>query len=399
MIQAITLQRYIYSIPMLLIWGFTLFIALTAYQDFLLGGNSWKQGDWLINSIEITIRRGMMGSMLLKVAQGLSIDVLLLVVVVQVGLLLATVGLTTVALKRKCSPSTLWLLILSPGFFIGFWALDSQGGLRKELISFFAFALMLFAASQHTPNKFLIYFSAVVFGFATISHEGNLFFAPFFAFCFWLARSRLVISRLDFVALLGIIGSACLIAVLIAFAVGELTDYMAVCQPILNAGVSAEMCEGAIKALEIPLSEYMTATFWVLFSSKIFSFALLYALTAVSILVIGSYLIGGRIFVRAYIASAFLFLPLYVVALDWGRWVSWHTTAVVFTLLIAISFGVQKRANAQEMPIRMFSVLLVFNVVWGFSHFVDVIWGGIAWKTLKSTFILLGLDHVALPAT
>ena len=40
-----------------------------------------------------------------------------------------------------------------------------------------------------------------------------------------------------------------------------------------------------------------------------------------------------------------------------------------------------------------------FQCSLGFSHFVDVIWGGIAWKTIKSTFILLGLDHIALPAT
>lgn len=377
------MQQITYSIPKILIWIFTIYIVLLAFQDFQLGGNSWKQGDWLINSIDTTIRRGMVGSLILRASQTLSMNPVLLVVLLQASILIATVSLITLSVKRLDTPATLWLLILSPGFFISFWSLDDQGGLRKELIIFLAFAILLFASSRPVPNKPLIYVSSLCFGLAVISHEGLLIFAPFFAFCYYLLWSKTDILKVDLIALLAILGIACLGTLIIAVRFGTVSDYQTVCQPVLDAGASADMCEGAIKALEIPLKEYMTATFWLLLSPRVLSFALLYAIAAVSVLIIGSYLVGRSLFVRAYLVSALIFLPLYVVAVDWGRWVSFHTSAVIFTLLIALSLGYSKDVNPQELPLKKFQLLLVFSLVLGFSHFVDVKWGGMAWKTVN----------------
>ncbi len=379
----INLQHLIYSVPRLLIWIFTTYVVLLAFQDYQLGGNSWKQGDWLINSVEATIRRGMMGSLLLRLSETFSLDPVLVVVLLQSTLLITTVTLITVSVKHLDTPATLWLLLLSPGFFVSFWSLDDQGGLRKELITFLAFATLLFATRRPAPNRILVYVSALIYGLAVISHEGNLFFAPFFAVCYYLLLRKAALSRPDFIGLFAILAGACLCAVVMAVRFGTVTDYMSVCQPVLDAGVDAEMCEGAIKALEIPLKEYMTATFWIFLSPKVLSFALLYALTSVTVLIIGRHLAGKTLFTRAYIGSAFLFLPLYVVAVDWGRWVSFHTSAVIFTLLIALSLGYPKDASAQELSPRKFNLLLVFSLVWGFSHFLDVLWGGMALKTLK----------------
>lgn len=377
------MQRYVYSVPQILIWAFALYIAVLAYQDFLLGGNSWKQGDWLINSMEATIRRGVMGSLLLRASQALSIDPVLLVVLLQISLLLATVSLIALSIRRSDTPATLWLLILSPGFFISFWSLDDQGGLRKELIAFLAFALLLFASSRPMPGRVMIYSSAIAFGFAVLSHEGNLFFAPFFAFGYYLLFAKSAISGRHLAALLVILAGSCIATVVIAFSFDTVTDYMTVCRPVLAAGVDAEICSGAIKALEIPLKEYLTATFWMFFSPLILSFALLYAITAIPIIVIGRHFIDGRVFIKAYIASAFLFLPLYVVAVDWGRWVSFHTTAVIFALLIALSLGYSKNTPGRELPPVLFNIILIFFLIVGFSHFVNVIWGGMAWKTIN----------------
>lgn len=378
------LQRFTYSVPKFLIWIFSSYIVLLAFQDFQLGGDSWKQGDWLINSVDTTIRRGMMGSLILRVSETFSLNPVLVVVVVQVSLVIATVGLITLSVQRLQPQATIWLLILSPGFFVSFWSLDDQGGLRKELITFLAFAILLFATSRPTPNRILAYVSALVYGLAVISHEGNLFFAPFFAFCYYLLLSKTAITKPDFIGLLAIVACACLTTLIIAFSFDTVVDYMRVCQPVLDAGAGADMCEGAIKALEIPLKEYMTATFWMFFSPKVLSFTLLYVLSSVLVLITGTHLVGGgRLFIRAYIGSAFLFLPLYVVAVDWGRWVSFHTSAVIFTLLIALSLGFPKTASTEEMPLRSFQLVLVCSLVWGFSHFLDVLWGGMAWKTLQ----------------
>lgn len=363
-------------------WGLVAYLCLLIYQDLQMGGDAWKQGDWLINNSHGTIRRGIVGSTILSLAEQLRMNPILIVTLLQAGLIAAVVALLASSMRHFQTPYTLWLLLLAPGFFVSFWSLDDQGGLRKELIVYLAFALLLFGMTHHRHRLPAILGSIAIFGIAVFAHEGNIFFAPFFAFCYLQIAHRDASTKPLVTGALAALGLFCAAAIMFALIYRNIDGYMEVCAPLLQAGVGKHICDGAIKALELPMEHYTETTFWILLSPRILHFILLYVLASLPVIFIGVHLFKRRFFLRAYLISALSFLPLYVIAIDWGRWVSWHITAVIFTSLIVLALSGTKHQHKKELSPLAFSVLLVFSLCWGFSHFVYPIWGGLFLKAI-----------------
>lgn len=361
----------------------SLYIVTVIYQDFALGGHEWKQGDWLINSVNDTVRRGIMGSAILWFASAASLDPILVTTVSQGLLFGISIVLLSLAIERSSSRATLWLLVLSPAFFVNFWAVDPDGALRKELLIFLAFSVLLYATTMETLSKALVFVSALVFGVAVVSHEGNVFFAPFFFLSYFLIYKSGQIEKPLLITLLALTLLACLATIAVALRFSNVEDHFVVCQPLLDAGVRTGICDGAIKALELNLAFFTEATFWMLFSTKVLSFLLMYGLACISIFVIGFHFFDKKTMFWASFGSAFFFLPLYVVAVDWGRWLSFHASAVIFTMLIILSLNAAKTARRSDLSHWPFIALTIFSIVWGCSHFVDVKWGGVLLKTLS----------------
>lgn len=364
----------------------TVYIITLLYQDFSLGGDEWKQGDWLINDINVEVRRGILGSVILRFSEATSLDPVLVVTSLQGILLVLSVVFLSLAIERFRCRGTLWLLVLSPGFFINFWSVDIKGGLRKELIIYLAFSALLYAVTFEKLSKTLLFLSTLIFGVAVVSHEGNVFFAPFFCFCYILMFQNKKIGKPCLTILLASTLAFCLVSIAIALRFSNVESYMLVCQPLLDAGMRIELCNGAIKALELSLGDFTKATFWMFFSPRLLSFVLMYSLASVSVLAIGFYLFDRKKMSKSYFFSALFFLPLYVVAVDWGRWLSFHITAVTFTMLIVLTLKEAKTGETSELPRGPFIALMVFSVVWNCTHFVSAEWGGILFKALSGVF-------------
>lgn len=365
-------------LPPLLFLVFTAIVVQAAFADLAGGGNSWKQGDWLINNENGFIRRGVFGSALLDLAAVLGMNPVRLVVYLQVALVLAVAGLTWAALQRLQPRATLWLLLIGPGFFLRFWALDLQGGLRKELIAFLALALLLFAATRSGGGRVLALLATVIYLVSIVAHEANIFLAPFVLACLYLMSRDGQMPARDVWGAAGLTGLVAVATVLSAFLFRTISDHSPVCAPLLEAGVAPSMCEGAIAALERPLSGYIETTMGMILPPRGLSFAMLALLNTAFVIAVGGYLVGLRRFAVPFILSALPFFPLFVVAVDWGRWVSLHTTACVFVLLVALARDRVAGARRTEMPALALLGLTLFTVFWGFSHFLDVLWGGFA---------------------
>ena len=365
-------------LPPLLFFVCLVIVILAAFGDLAAGGNSWKQGDWLINNEAGFIRRGVFGSALLDLSALLGMNPVRLVVYLQVALVLAVAGLTWAALRRLQPRATLWLLLIGPGFFLRFWALDLQGGLRKELIAFLALALLLFAATRAGGARALALLATVIYLVSIVAHEANIFLAPFFLACLYLmSRDGQMPARYVW-ATAGLTGLVAVATVLSAFLFRTISDHGPVCAPLLEVGVGAAMCDGAIAALERPLSGYIETTMGMIRPPRGLSFATLALLNTVFVIAVSGYLVGLRRFAMPFILSALPFFPLFVVAVDWGRWVSLHTTACIFVLLVALARDQVAHARQSEMPAFALLGLTLFTVFWGFSHFLDVLWGGFA---------------------
>ncbi len=69
------------------------YILLRLFYDIHSGGNSWKQGDWLINNYSLEIRRGPIGSFFILISDILGSSPLTVVFVTQFTMSRRTYGL------------------------------------------------------------------------------------------------------------------------------------------------------------------------------------------------------------------------------------------------------------------------------------------------------------------
>lgn len=340
-------------------------------RDMLTGGNSWKQADWLVNSEEVFVRRGLFGSGLLRLSDLLAVKPLLLVGALQAILMLALIGATIVAARRSGLTDRVLLLLLSPGFFVLFWAADPQGSLRKEMIVYLALAALALAATGVWKRALAIPLSIVLMGVAVLAHEGMIFFLPAFlaALHFTFADERDGGPRLRCkISLYLAISVAVAIPFLVNLTATRLSDVAPVCEPLLRRGFPVQFCDGSVEALthalgyEMGLSAEIVAANGLLWlaPSVLFAFAGL-----------ATYLADGRNtnwrLAALLLVIGLPFLPLYVVAIDWGRWLDFHVTSATFVLLIMRASG-HAPEPARSLDERLRKLLILGSLVFGFSH-------------------------------
>ncbi|WP_281857991.1 hypothetical protein, partial [Litoreibacter halocynthiae] len=114
--------------------------------DFLIRGNGWRQGDWLINSGSGPVRRGIIGDALIWLSDTSSIPLLTLTIAVQVGILALLIGLFILVWRFHEHRLLFLFLIASPAFFLIQWAGEVQGIMRKEIFGYLAMMSLLWTA-------------------------------------------------------------------------------------------------------------------------------------------------------------------------------------------------------------------------------------------------------------
>jgi hypothetical protein len=335
------------------------------FVDYSMGGNSWKQGDWLINELAGPIRRGLFGSALLHVSDALGANPLVLLIVLQasiVTLIFAVLGIAAFDLKV---PDKLLLILLSPGFVIFFWFNDPLGSMRKELLTYLAFVPLVVAALRGRGGYAAYAFSTVAYGVAMSAHEGNVFFLPFLCTAMWLILPPEASIRLR----LALLAVPCLLAFgggLYASLYTHVSDYSVLCAPLLERGLDASICDGAIAYVEtLPDDSRMDWT--GLFSTHFRNFLLIYAACLISfrVLVQGSPRVALWSF--AVIASGLVVAPLFVLAGDYGRWLSFHVSSLVFIALICLLKW--RPSWLYEPPMRLdFAAVLAMSLLIGIKH-------------------------------
>lgn len=335
------------------------------YVEYSLGGNSWKQGDWLINDLAGPIRRGLFGTALIRASDVLGTNPLLLVILFQAliaTLIIVVVGMAALDLKV---PDKLILILVSPGFLFFFWTSDPQGAMRKEILAYLAFLPLVVAALRGRGGYLAYSLSVIAYAMAVAAHEANLFSLPFLCVAIWLIlpSGARVGARL---ALLAVPSLLALAAGLYASTHRYVCDKTPMCQQVIDRGLSASICDGAIAYVGVQHADLRMDPTGLL-STHFRNFLLIYA----------ACLIGFRVLVQgsprvelwsvAVLASGLIFSPLYILATDYGRWLSYHVSALVFLALICLLKW--RPGWLYEPPLRMdFAVILAMSLVLGIQH-------------------------------
>ena len=353
-----------------LVFSFML-LSVRVLRDFRSGGDPWKQGDWLINNAGGQIRRGPFGSLLISVSDILKIDPLQFVVVLQV-LLLALLYLSFRYLCRKVNDPVIEILIIvSPAIFTVMWVADPQGSMRKELVAFLALSWV--AIGLIDGQKILYWLGVVLFCASFVGHEAMVLFTPVFLLV--LLFFNFSLSARETIASMLIVCFSALGSVYYAIKYTSLLRTEEVCRALTVRGIDQSLCDGAIAWLVYDSSYgFVNNESWFsTLSISIFLFTYFLAFMPYAFLLLCSKRPVYQLLL--FIGLAVPFLPLYVVATDWGRWMSFHIFSVSVVLVCAM---VAEKIRVVHRPgIFLVVCFVIIALAYSPNHKVAVQFGGV----------------------
>ena len=324
--------------------------------------SSFALGDWLINYSGGFIRRGLFGAAILSLSR-FHLPALPLTFLVQVLLYIFIWAFLWI--NARDYRWTLWSLAfwLSPAT-LSFTVLNPPAGFRKELLLFALLCLVLFLFRRRTAPAIISVVLAIGLVIMVLCHEALLFFVPYLLMPF-LLTGPVPLKRFLRLASLPLLAGAG--AFLLVYThPGTAAQEQLVCSAAAAAAGNqkGDLCAGAIAAIGTSApSEHAD----LIRTMHRFHYFPLYGITLLlSVLPLvfslrekwkGSSLdpVRARILAGGILASMLLTIPLFYVALDWGRWIYIH----MFCSLVLLLFAYSNSTTAQpEQPATPDTLLL-----------------------------------------
>jgi hypothetical protein len=345
--------------------GVWLYLLYTLHLDWLAAGNSWRQGDWLIHGLAEPVRRGPFGTALLTAADLSGTHPLALLIAFQGVALTLIFGAVVFAVAQLGGTGKLWLLLLSPAFLVVFWFNDPQGAMRKEILVYLAFVPLLAAAVWRGLAGWAVGLAILIYGGAVFSHEGNVFFLPFLWTALWLVMP----ARLGLAGRIAVL----LLPALLALAAGLyalshplVADTAPLCAHLVQRGLNPAVCDGAIAYLSTTPEEGRMHPGRLL-TTDFRAFLLIYAACLLSVRLLFQSSAWPQTGFLVAVLAGLAFLPLYLLAGDYGRWMNFHISALVLLLLV---YFLRDRPDWLFRPLGRldWTGLMVLYLLVGVSH-------------------------------
>ncbi len=340
---------------------FYLYVGLVTLVNGLIATRAlrgWILGDWLINYEGGFVRRGLVGEGALLLARLFHTTPVFFVVLCYLSLY-AVFFLTFRGLAGTTTGG-FWIfaLILSPAT-LSFQVLHRGAGFRKEVIYLAALTLFVVLLRKTHVNSFFVaaYLSGVMI-VSTLSHEGLIFYSPYFI-------AALLISGRGAVQ----VTKECIIpffcgAIVFALCVSHLGNAATASQICSSIGYKLQNIPGSTDICSSGAIPYLAKTRAMAGKEaleKILNYQYLlvfpcYLLLALLPAAGESVVLGrarmGREVCILWITSAISFvgtLILFRYAVDWGRWIYIHTVSITVLLLFIDSRRIQ--TNPRSAPV------------------------------------------------
>ncbi len=295
-------------------------LAFTYYYNFKDDG--YILADWLINYQDGGFkRRGLSGSFFFLLQDVTGIRLNYLVYFFQFIFISGFFLLYAKLIRYKITDLLYLSLLLSPIGFVGLLNTVTYVG-KKEFIVFFLFTWFVYALDNNKLSKCKEYFFCAALFVTVLLHEVVLFYVPYFAIALYLKTGKFQYKRyIKYFLSVGI-------PALVIFLFGK----------NVNEG----------KSLEILASRGVHPIYGIFYwkideRQYIFEhkneYVLYFISLTLSILHLSYYLkfLNNRKFLSIALLGAFAFtLPLFYLAIDWGRWMYIHMVMIIilFSLLL-----------------------------------------------------------------
>ena len=346
--------------------GLASLLLLLTLASFLLrnralvaaGGSDWVHGEWLISFAAGPLRRGLSGTVILTLSDWTGLSPLVFVEVAQ-GLAIAALVLVLIwTLWRIGFSERIILCLVSPAFVL-MWhnEFETHG---KEIVACLPYLPLLLGALGVLRQGPAFGMAVVLFAVAGALHESAILHAPGLCVAAWaMSRTR---GAVLFGAATILVAAAIAATVLLT---GPVASKVPLCEAILLRGVDQQVCgipfDWAAAGFDIALSKTVASLphrDWV---GIIATFGLAYLPLVLAIWPSRQRGLWLAFFLLTFIS----FLPLYVVAVDYGRWLNMQISAVTLTLLVATASGWEpapRRALARVTFVVLFGLALLWKV-------------------------------------
>lgn len=357
-------------------------------------GDPWSHGDWLISYSQGFVRRGLLGEVLFNLSDLTSVPAGVLVLTIQI---VATgiffVGLAACITNSELTVSSIALLLIPMSF--AYVLVDPASAGRKEILLF-----ALAVAWQRIEAKaialgyvhFLFGFLAL---FLVLSHEGFVFYLPLLILISVFSNPDL--GWLQILQRAMILGLPSVTAVLAISITDSRATPQGLCEPLLMAGYAEYTCSGAVHlAAESGLSGINYGLSWLSnFPPNYFLYiglgAIYWTLVWACFLTVIStrqFAIGRTGVVTLALAAVISTLPIFVIAVDWGRYM--QIAILLFSLALITPFArekVPKSPHSFRLDNRMKVILLINACLFFFSGLAV---SDAQYRSVISTFVNVG---------
>jgi hypothetical protein len=323
----------------------------------------WIIGDWLWNYNDGFVRRGLSGELYLKFQEFSGIGAVTSILATQIILLaFVLAGTLFMATRSKLGLYSPLLLTVPSGLLLP--VLDPSAAGRKEYLIYTLFLLWIFALMSSDYVSIKLYVISFFMFITLLMHESLSFFIPYFMLiAFIMYRHERISKNLWYQSLAlnlfsGTIG-------LLLLTMNNAVNSNKLCQKITDAGISPISCDGSISWPQRSLTDAIDFTFEHAIANSFFKG---YSIAAVGVLIsfalVISKLENGKFLAIMLPVNVLFSIPLFLVAIDWGRWISIHSVLATYIIFLYSSINgmrAQKNGFANLMPLA----IIAFNLSWG----------------------------------
>ena len=344
------------------IGGVLLLVLAWSYLEIHYAGelqgvvDGWKTGDWLINYQGGLVRRGLVGQLLFWLSStGMNLRWLTfgLQSLVMFGVYLLAIYIFSLGPRHR----VLFCMLLSPAFLL-FPFFDLQGGFRKELLVLLSFGVLTVSYARKSMGVFGLAGAWIIYLLAVLSHELCALVLPFYWYLFYQAACVGVMRARSAVLAALLFSLTALFAIGFAFIFsGDDSAFQGICQSIQQRGFSASVCIGAIEWLKF---DAMHGRQTVLNSLRFYYYYSILLALAILPVFLSDWPRGAAVLLM--LASALAMLPLFTVAIDWGRWIYVYASMLFFLVLAEACV---RRINFRAVPGWL---LLLYLSIWSMPH-------------------------------
>jgi hypothetical protein len=335
----------------------------------------FRVGDWLVSYSAGFVRRGLPGSPILALTAWLDVPPQRVVLWIQAGLYTVfSLLLLWLARNRRLN---IWFLafVMSPAGLL-FPIYDPGVVGRKDLLFLVAFAL--YALWMPRPDRRWVGLTTFALGVAiTLSHELFFFFTPYF-FIMRLLHTRQDVAIRRFVPELSLFAGSLAALILVSTAGADMHGE-AQCAVLLGRGFNEQLCDGILRYPITTIPEAMKAVADAIRQwSYLPSYPIAAALAALPLVPLFASMRRGapRWFLPACIAAFAFTLLMFAIALDWGRLLNLHVTALAIVLVTFVledrrTPGAMFGVRARWLQVAIVLAVSVYLTAWSVRHCCD----------------------------